>query len=113
MKAVLAKITQCCGPAGCGKYADDDRYAMTPDPETVDAVVALAQPRFCITSNCMAWRWLQEADEEAWTFAGSPPPEGDGWLIVLNPKISIAAQVMWIRPLGDQREGFCGLAGKP
>lgn len=42
-----ARQTRCCGPEGCGKIAPQAEGGPWPP----------MWPRFCIASECMAWRW--------------------------------------------------------
>jgi hypothetical protein len=69
-----AKTTRCCDPNGCGEVRDDNRGS----PDNA--------PRYCISSACMAWRWIPKAgtDENA-----QPNYYAGQW------------------------QGYCGLAGKP
>lgn len=39
---------RCCGPHGCGAWAYDPSSNTAPDDGHV---------RYCIASDCMAWRW--------------------------------------------------------
>lgn len=79
----------------------------------------------CITTNCMAWDWEDDADEyravdhssENFTvpaIADFKPPEGDGWQPhghVFQPAgHGRQWRMHFKRPFGARRRGFCGLA---
>lgn len=81
-----AGLKRCCGPEGCGEFNDK------PTPE-----------RWCIGSQCMAWRTDNEIDR-----AAGEKPEGEGW----EPGIPMYPSSLktWNRVRAG---GYCGLAGKP
>lgn len=54
-----AENTRCCGPEGCG------------EPRASAATTANPFPRFCIASDCMAWR-LDATGEGYCGLAGVP-----------------------------------------
>lgn len=46
-----ARALRCCGPDGCGSFLADEVERVT------SAAQAAALQRYCIGSQCMAWRW--------------------------------------------------------
>lgn len=64
----------------------------------------------CIASACvMGWRWRSGADIEIMITTKNEPPAGDGWTL----RGKVGAKWSWGRPWTDQRQGYCGFAGKP
>jgi len=70
-----AKTKRCCGPEGCGFVGND-------------------KERYCIGSQCMAWRWIKI--DRDYKFG---PADDEGKMKVLSSPIT--------------EYGYCGLAGKP
>lgn len=71
---------------------------------------------YCVGSQCMAWRWIQDDEfeiQQTYTFEGPnrDPPEGDGW--ERCDPADTNRRVSWKRPWGDRRTGYCGLAPLP
>ena len=77
-----ARKSRCCGPHGCGHWEYEPMGNMAPDEGCL---------RYCIASQCMAWRWSDETIE-----AG-------------GKDMTDAQHADW----KGRRTGFCGLAAKP
>ncbi len=70
-----ARETRCCGGGDCGERKDN--YG--------------GYERYCITTHCMAWRWVSELARKK---DGSPQISEGG--VALTEKV----------------RGYCGIAGK-
>ena len=72
-----AKTKRCCGPEGCGDYIHKDT----------------SQERYCIGSQCMAWRSTIDAADAT------------------TQKEYVELDLLYPGP--ETISGYCGLAGKP
>lgn len=62
----------------------------------------------CIGSRCMAWRWIEDGDEDV-VYNQTEKPSGDGW----QPYSDSPSNCAWKRPRpAGERKGYCGLAGQ-
>lgn len=68
---------------------------------------ANSQDRYCWGSNCMAWRWTQAKDTEAF-LALVREKMGDG----SNYQAVLSAALKEHRARFENTEGYCGLAGR-
>lgn len=105
-----------------------------PSPSIAGGTVARPPFYSCRGSRCMAWRWANQPYEyctmdnrtpdqtrsPGWmthTDAAPPPPTGDGWEPVDEPRqksgyVTGVLEQVWRRPAAHRR-GFCGLAIQP
>ena len=106
---------RCCGPEGCGQL----RLIENADPQTLYAFDSNNKPmaRFCITGQCMAWRWhtwrmtanyvFPSTKEEPNDFADKLEKDGWKWVGIEG---GIGCIAIWEK---RAEHGYCGLAGRP
>lgn len=83
-----AKVTQCCGPEGCGYFNEEPRPA-----------------RWCVGSACMAWRRQKLSEPRAKIEAIKDHRAAHNSTLI---EAKNAVEAGWT---DAPTEGYCGLAG--
>jgi len=87
-----ARTKRCCGPEGCGRRKlPEDIHPLASDLEHRPI-------RFCIGSDCMAWRFVVEHE---------PLTQDELHLAGMAGRLAQA-----LKPEIKPRRGYCGLAGE-
>lgn len=109
-----ARKTRCGGPEGCGAWVHEDDAPDMPNNGYV---------RYCIASDCMAWRWKSPDRRQNWAAHENVPPpvpdagwEPDGDVFETTKELPKPHQEAGERQFSRwfvKTGGYCGLAGKP